>query len=384
MGDTLESNEREIDRQQDNLATRLIEIINSKIQNALSKLNLLKRVHGVVVSYDDSTGYAFVLVNAMSVRVMNKSGELLSAGDTVQIHYWKNISSGYIAVRNGKPKPLGGGGFAINNAVIMTENQSVIYNIETGQINIDVKNRCSVTYGSPRNVIIVQGYIAYCDNTNSMSIILNNKDEFYKYAAGNKITVKFNEYKPEKDYTFEMKLKDLNNTAAYGYQASYRVYQNNNLVEQIQIGSYGNINRANISQKVSSSATIINFTKLFKPSFVIQALSIVEPTETWQYGGINCQILCGLFDDNDNLVTGASITNNIANYYCFRMQDINSNQWGIQCLLFPYLTEEDDGYPSSGSKKLAFLPFASQAEYDYAKNITAKSELPPSLDVINP
>lgn len=68
--------------------------------------NQLRKVPGIVESYDESTGYARVrlpTVNDIIHTFLNKSGEILHKGDNVQIWYFTQISAGFVGLRCGLP-----------------------------------------------------------------------------------------------------------------------------------------------------------------------------------------------------------------------------------------------------------------------------------------
>ena len=85
---------------------------NSLIKQVIDKTNFaqLKRVTGKIISVESkSRATVRITGTETELSLINKTGEKLSVGDNVHVHYWGNITSGYIAIRNGSVKPLGVG-----------------------------------------------------------------------------------------------------------------------------------------------------------------------------------------------------------------------------------------------------------------------------------
>lgn len=87
--------------------------INKLLNDSKQDSKSISYTYGTVLSYDSDTCKAVVSLgeyNNAEKSFINKSGESLSVGDSVWIYYrGGGINSGYIAVRNGKPTPMGGG-----------------------------------------------------------------------------------------------------------------------------------------------------------------------------------------------------------------------------------------------------------------------------------
>ena len=78
----------------------------SKLINIKTKESNLKKAPGIISSYDSETGYARVRLptaNNIVHSFINKSGEELAQGDSVQIWYFTDISAGFIGLRCGNP-----------------------------------------------------------------------------------------------------------------------------------------------------------------------------------------------------------------------------------------------------------------------------------------
>lgn len=85
--------------------------MNKLIKESQDNKKTLGYTYGTVKSYDSTNCTAIVSLleyNGAEKSFLNKSGEILSMGDSVWIYFrGGGINSGYIAIRNGKPIPLG-------------------------------------------------------------------------------------------------------------------------------------------------------------------------------------------------------------------------------------------------------------------------------------
>lgn len=71
----------------------------------------MKRVMAKVITVNSKHKATISIVGTNTQLVLpNKTGEKLVVGDSVHVHYWGNITSGYIAVRNGNVNTDTGGG----------------------------------------------------------------------------------------------------------------------------------------------------------------------------------------------------------------------------------------------------------------------------------
>lgn len=86
--------------------------MNKLIKESQDNKKTLGYTYGTVKSYDSTNCTAIVSLleyNGAEKSFLNKSGEILSRGDSVWIYFrGGGINAGYIAIRNGKPIPLGG------------------------------------------------------------------------------------------------------------------------------------------------------------------------------------------------------------------------------------------------------------------------------------
>jgi hypothetical protein len=85
--------------------------MNKLIKESQDNKKTLGYTYGTVKSYDSTNCTAIVSLleyNGAEKSFLNKSGEILSVGDSVWIYFrGGGINAGYIAIRNGKPIPLG-------------------------------------------------------------------------------------------------------------------------------------------------------------------------------------------------------------------------------------------------------------------------------------
>lgn len=85
--------------------------MNKLIKESQDNKKTLGYTYGTVKSYDSINCTAIVSLleyNGAEKSFLNKSGEILSMGDSVWIYFrGGGINAGYIAIRNGKPIPLG-------------------------------------------------------------------------------------------------------------------------------------------------------------------------------------------------------------------------------------------------------------------------------------
>ena len=78
-------------------------MIDNKIIKVLDQQEYIRRTTGRVVSVSDNNAVVLVKLrdSDTQINLLNKTGEYLSVGDGVWIHYWKEISDGYVAIKDG-------------------------------------------------------------------------------------------------------------------------------------------------------------------------------------------------------------------------------------------------------------------------------------------
>ena len=129
-------------------------------QQANSK-NITNNIHiktATVVNVTTDYSYATVKIignNGTIIKLINKTGEKLFIGDSVRVYYSTNLSCGWIAMRNGKPEPLGGTNLEIENAAVVPVVDPSKYLSNSTVFNVDVNNQIKCCYGDQRNRIII-------------------------------------------------------------------------------------------------------------------------------------------------------------------------------------------------------------------------------------
>lgn len=75
-------------------------------QQALENQSKIKKISAEVVDVNSSNTRITVKLldkSNSTITLYNKSGEILSVGESVWIHYWKSVTDGYVALRCGVP-----------------------------------------------------------------------------------------------------------------------------------------------------------------------------------------------------------------------------------------------------------------------------------------
>ena len=166
-------------------ARETLSFLNDTFNGVYAQKDSMKRVTGVIESVVPGTDYgkAVVTIGNKSLTMINKSGEVLAAGDHVWVHYWNSLADGYIALRCGAPNNLGG--LYIERAAVVSEDQSAVYTVSGDVINIDSANKLKSTYGSPQNPFIINEYTAvYCDPNIQGSYVGELGDMYFINSTG--------------------------------------------------------------------------------------------------------------------------------------------------------------------------------------------------------
>lgn len=90
----------------------------------LSGHSTIKRAMGKVESINSTytmAGVSIVGSNAL-VTLPNKTNQILEVGDYVWVHYWQNITDGYVAFKNGQGDYMLNVGEGVNNSTISIDN----------------------------------------------------------------------------------------------------------------------------------------------------------------------------------------------------------------------------------------------------------------------
>lgn len=82
---------------------QLISLVEKIVEKKLKEMQPMTREPAVVLSSDSENGTALVrFLSGSEYELLNKTGEVLSEGDSVWVEYRTLPSAGYIAMRNGK------------------------------------------------------------------------------------------------------------------------------------------------------------------------------------------------------------------------------------------------------------------------------------------
>lgn len=85
--------------------TYLEGLIKNLVRQEIEKIDKknLKHISGKVLSLKDNGNIEISLYDGLNTTVIlpNYTNQTLEVDNTVQIHYWGNISDGYIAYKNG-------------------------------------------------------------------------------------------------------------------------------------------------------------------------------------------------------------------------------------------------------------------------------------------
>ena len=314
-----------------------VDYLNSMIDEANDKVDTLKRCAGKVVEVDETTDGGKATVECMNRRLtlLNKTGENLAIGDSVWVHYWTNLANGYIALRNGLPN--GGSSFSINNAVAMLENQASVYTVSTEVFDIDIKHSIKAKYGNPHNLIIASNIpivVTSLDNSNTIA-------EIYPTISAIPSGVLSTERKIEVGNVETGIYTSIIGSYSSGWSWGADVLiQTPMTVENVE-----GTNIYNICYTSSDNYTLrrANGSKAYFTSFTDLGLALLtaqiqSATTEMPYGYAVCRAVCvASYDKDDSAIAVSKISQRTIN-----------------------------------------VPFASEAEYNYAVCTLTKSEINPS------
>ena len=324
---------------------QFLDLIDRRIEQKLNSKQSMKREPAKIISVSSGYKKAVVkLLNGATLELLNKTGEKLYEGESVWIEFRTSPSSGYIAMRNGEADPLGGGGgFIVNNAAVLTEGQAASYLSEQEIINVDVNNMNKVVYGAPKNKIIVQGNLCVPHQTdgstefwvkdNITAEIDLNIPEIEDITLSTEETVK-------NKYHYFTRLK-----AAYQKSTSGNTYPYN---REWEFKSYYSINGEGAIDANNSNASPSYRTAIpFNVGYIFEYSNIVDTSyPAAPYGYITARIVKLAFDSANNIIPSISYTHPNFAY-----------------VTLPYTS----------------IPFETQAELDYALNVTQRAEIAPSV-----
>ncbi len=296
-------------------------LIDQAIQEKMKSTEILKHVRGTVVSFDEDCISVVVDVYGKQVTVINKSGEELSEGDEVTIHYWTNISNGYIAVRHGISN-LKSGSLTIDRASILTTRQNSLIAHAQELVDTDKENNVIVNYGDNCNRILVNGY--FVSPLTAQNINITSSD-----------------------------FKNMVNTVP-----------NDLLYQEITLIEFDTTNNAISTQRYYTMLANArfsfyngNYTLFYTPCGMKEGLSSIflKTSKSWQY---NCasDTKLALFYSSIH----APSSGGISNYFTYGYADlVMVMKCRTEVLALAEVT----------------CGFASQSEYEYALSVTARSEV---------
>ena len=313
------------------MSNKFLDIVSSMIDKRI-KESTINREPATVISVDSTYKRAVVqFLNGSRFALLNKTGEKLYQGDSVWVEYNKLPAGGYIAIRNGEAEPLsGGGGLVLRNGIVVTADQSGVYAQQaSSQQAINVRNLENTYYGSLNDPIIVQGNLMSSPKA-TPRIESGDYQGWYDYSA----------YAPilTDKLILNGDIYTLQLTQSSETNRTYNVYKNG---VQMRTGSYYSTSHNTIS--------FIPGTHNYRVCFVPVYNRLLSPDDTYNYG------YAGLTSIAIQWFDGCFSTNNTIGE----------------------LTDAPGAGPSSNT--LTTQEFASQAEYDYAVNLTTHTSLPPSL-----
>ena len=143
-----------------------LEFLYDTFEGCYSNRDTIKRTTGIInyVVEDSHDTLADVQIGTKHLILLNKSGEILEEGDHVWVYYWNSIADGYIALRCGEAKNIGGG---IKNAGVLTERQDTVYDIAKEVAIVDTENKAKAYYTNTNNIILVDKYTAVAMTTDT-------------------------------------------------------------------------------------------------------------------------------------------------------------------------------------------------------------------------
>lgn len=144
------------------MSNGLLDVMKYCADEKVKSANIPHYVSGVITSVSEDMFRADIKLEQDQVlkNMLNKSGEELEVGDTVWVEYFTYPSSGWIARRNGKPKPMGGGGGAsttVENATVLVPTNFHDFVIEE-ELILDIQPPNMLYYGRDTAIVCAQGH----------------------------------------------------------------------------------------------------------------------------------------------------------------------------------------------------------------------------------
>lgn len=313
-------------------------LVNEVVDRRMKNGDFLKHTRGKVISFDDDYFKIVVDINGKNITVVNKSGCKLEVGNEVTIYYWTNVGNGYIAYVNGKTTPQGGG-FSIEKAVVMTENQATAYTYVDEIINVDVTNNIQVKYGNGQNTFFVNGHPVVASHLFTEGAAQNPQD--YIDLANRVYSSSPNLIMGSADLFVDSgtEIKSCN------CNLGGVVVDNNG--QDVWLWQPHISNLANFNNYIfynSNGQSVTGATSTGVVGYILISGQIMPPDDTFTYGYAICTALPFIY--------GSDILNTSPNVHI--------------------------GMPVRNMARTHNLAFKNQIEYDYALTTLTKSEINPS------
>lgn len=311
---------------------KLIDLMTRIVDRRINE-STQKREPASVISVDSAYKRAVVeFLSGSRFTLLNKTGEKLAPGDSVWVEYRILPSDGFIAMRNGEADLIGGGGgLILRNGIVVTADQSGVYAQQaSSQQAINVTNLENTYYASANDPIVVQGNLASSSKP-TPQVQSGEYAGWYDYSA----------YVPVMTDTIVLGGHTYTLRLTQTYQDGRRQYNVFDNGVQMQTGSY--------YSEQHNSLAFNPGTHSFRVCFIPTYGTLYAPDSDHAYGHIQLSSIAIVWvaENNYNDGTRGGLTdspNQPSSYNTLLTQDI-----------------------------------ASQAEYDYAVNLTRHTSLPPSL-----
>ncbi|MBQ7069691.1 MAG: hypothetical protein IJM87_00200 [Ruminococcus sp.] len=311
---------------------KLIELMTRIVDRRINE-STQKREPASVISVDSAYKRAVVeFLSGSRFTLLNKTGEKLAPGDSVWVEYRILPSDGFIAMRNGEADHIGGGvGLILRNGIVVTADQSGVYAQQaSSQQAINVTNLENTYYASANDSIVVQGNLTSASKSTPRDGT-GEYETWYNYSA----------YVPVMTDTLILGGHTYTLRLTQTYQDGRRQYNVFDNGVQMQAGNYYSEQHNSLSFNPGTHSFRVGFIPIYS--------AVYAPDSNHQYGYAQLYniMICWITGDNYNNGTTGALT-------------------------------DSPSQPSSYNTLLT-QEIASQAEYDYAVNLTRHTSLPPSL-----
>ena len=152
----------------------LRDIIDKQVESKLESKQLIKRLPARLTAVSADYKRADVeLSNGTVIKdMLNKSNEIITAGQSVYVEYMTLPSSGWIAMTTGEAVPMGGSGAEVeveNAAIMSTDFEDFVV---TEELMLDISPATMLYYGAMPAFAVVQGH--YCLFTSNTDLVYYN------------------------------------------------------------------------------------------------------------------------------------------------------------------------------------------------------------------